>query len=345
LRNGATVNGQETGYGSQGWAARDLYFEMENIVGSNFGDSLTGNQQRNQINGLDGDDIIFGYGNVDYLKGGAGNDTLNGGASSDYAIFDGNAADYTLTKTSSTTVTVVGPDGTDSLIDIEYFQFDDATLNIWGLAQATLPEQARMIAEFIEAEGLGKPLIVGHSLGGAIAETLALNHPDQVGALALICPATDDVEKTPDAFKGIDIPVPALIPVVAHLLAGALSLLMERKIFAQIFAPEPVGPDFLVRGGAILGRTPQGFIAAAQDLAMTRASVADVLGREAEIKVPVGVLYGASDAILDPQKHGAAFAEKTGGSYADLDGRGHMIPFTAPADCAAFVREMAARIG
>ena len=46
-----------------------------------------------------------------------------------------------------------------------------------GIDQATLPEQARMIAEFIEAEGLGKPLIVGHSLGGAIAETLGAEPP------------------------------------------------------------------------------------------------------------------------------------------------------------------------
>jgi pimeloyl-ACP methyl ester carboxylesterase len=38
-----------------------------------------------------------------------------------------------------------------------------------GAAQATLPEQARMIAEFIATEKLGKPLVVGHSLGGAIA--------------------------------------------------------------------------------------------------------------------------------------------------------------------------------
>jgi Ca2+-binding RTX toxin-like protein len=136
LRNGAPVNGQETGYGSRGDAVRDLYFEIENLVGSNFDDHLTGNNGRNYLSGLDGDDFLFGYGGGDYFKGGAGNDTINGGGGSDFAIFDGNRADYTITRSSTTDVTVTGADGTDSLISVEYFQFDDETANIWQFAIA-----------------------------------------------------------------------------------------------------------------------------------------------------------------------------------------------------------------
>jgi Ca2+-binding RTX toxin-like protein len=132
LRNGAVVNGQETGYGTGGDAARDLYFEIENLVGSRFDDSLTGNAGRNQLNGLEGDDMLFGYGGVDYLMGGAGNDTINGGGSSDYALFSGVSSGYTLTRAGNT-VTAVGADGTDTLIDVEYFRFDDTEISIWSL--------------------------------------------------------------------------------------------------------------------------------------------------------------------------------------------------------------------
>ncbi|NRB36198.1 MAG: alpha/beta hydrolase [Rhodobacteraceae bacterium] len=213
-----------------------------------------------------------------------------------------------------------------------------------GPAQASLPEQARMIAEFIKAEGLGQPLVVGHSLGGAIAEVLALNHPDQVGALALLCPATNRVEVLPKAFKGIDIPKPALIPVIGHSLAGAMSVLTEKQVFAEVFKPEPIAPEFLERGGGMLGRRPASFIAAAQDLAYSRASVDDILGREAELTLPIGVLYGAVDNILDPDHHGKSFADKTGATYEELPDRGHMIPLTAPKDCADFIRKIAARL-
>lgn len=214
-----------------------------------------------------------------------------------------------------------------------------------GADQATLPEQARMIAEFIETENLGKPLVVGHSLGGAIAETLALNHPDQVGALALICPATNRVDILPEAFKGIDVPYPWLIPVIGNTLAGAMSLVTENKVFSEVFKPEPVAPEFLERGGGILGRRPQGFIAAAQDLAQSRASVDDIVGREGELTLPIGVLFGAADNILDPTYHGKEFSEKTGAEYSELPDRGHMIPLTAPRECADFIRRMAAQIG
>lgn len=213
-----------------------------------------------------------------------------------------------------------------------------------GPDRAALTEQARMIAEFIQAENLGKPLVVGHSLGGAIAETLALNHPDQVGALALLCPATSEVDKLPDAFKGIDVPYPWLVPVIGHTLAGAMSLLTGKKIFGEIFAPEPIADGFLERGGGILGRRPESFIAAAQDLAKSRESVNEILGRESELQLPIGVLFGASDNILDPAHHGKTFAEKTGGEYAELPDRGHMIPLTAPEDCAKFIRKMAAKV-
>ncbi|SHJ60545.1 serralysin, partial [Palleronia salina] len=99
-----------------------------------FDDRLTGSEARNQLNGLGGDDFLFGYGGIDYLKGGLGDDTINGGAGSDYALFDGDRASYTLTRSSGTEVTVSGPDGTDSLANVEYFRFDDMDVTIWELA-------------------------------------------------------------------------------------------------------------------------------------------------------------------------------------------------------------------
>ncbi|UYV39627.1 hypothetical protein N4R57_19920 [Rhodobacteraceae bacterium D3-12] len=132
LSNGAVTNGRETGYGSVGDARSDLYVEIENLVGSRFDDELRGSSERNQLSGLEGDDFLFGYGGVDYLMGGLGNDVIDGGGGSDYALFTGNAADYTLTR-SGNNVTVVGADGTDQLIDVEYFRFDDGDVTIWDL--------------------------------------------------------------------------------------------------------------------------------------------------------------------------------------------------------------------
>ncbi|HHB80868.1 MAG TPA: type I secretion target repeat-containing protein, partial [Aliiroseovarius sp.] len=136
LSNGTMVGGKETGYGSRGDAARDLYFEIENLVGSRFDDELRGSSGRNQLNGLEGDDFIFGYGGTDYIKGGLGDDTIDGGAGSDYALFTGDRSGYTLTRgtgADANQVTVTGADGTDYLTDVEYFRFDDTDVTIWSL--------------------------------------------------------------------------------------------------------------------------------------------------------------------------------------------------------------------
>ena len=69
-----------------------------------------------------------------------------------------------------------------------------------------------------------------------------------------------------------------------------------------------------------------------------------LLARCPRDSAPTGVLFGAADAVLAPALHGKAFvAAVPGATYAELDGRGHMAPLTAPGDCAAFVREVAGR--
>ena len=129
LSNGAVVNGMETGSGTGGDAARDLYFEMENIVGTNFVDNITGNNGKNQLNGLNGDDFLFGLGGGDQLKGGAGSDILNGGGGTDTAVFDGDLSDYSFTQINATTALVSGPgNDVDRAIKIELFEFDDQTV-------------------------------------------------------------------------------------------------------------------------------------------------------------------------------------------------------------------------
>ncbi|UYV37197.1 hypothetical protein N4R57_19935 [Rhodobacteraceae bacterium D3-12] len=120
------------GYGSQGDAARDLYTSIENLGGTSFDDILAGDHERNQLRGLAGDDLLIGNGGVDYITGGLGNDLIDGGSGSDYAVFSGDFDEYEVTRVDDT-VQVTGPDGIDTLTDVEYFLFDDAMRNIWSL--------------------------------------------------------------------------------------------------------------------------------------------------------------------------------------------------------------------
>ncbi|MEV8504152.1 hypothetical protein AB0368_04875 [Actinoplanes sp. NPDC051475] len=54
----------------------DNVLEVENLDGSAYGDTLTGDGGANQLKGLGGDDVIDGGPGTDLLDGGDGRDTL-----------------------------------------------------------------------------------------------------------------------------------------------------------------------------------------------------------------------------------------------------------------------------
>jgi Ca2+-binding RTX toxin-like protein len=72
--NAAVNVNLETGLGKGGHAEGDVLTGIENLIGSNFDDVLTGNGDVNMIDGGDGNDIITGGHNNDKMFGGNGDD-------------------------------------------------------------------------------------------------------------------------------------------------------------------------------------------------------------------------------------------------------------------------------
>ena len=82
-----------------------------------------------------GNDAIIGGAGNNAFDGGAGNDTVNGGAGDDTAVFGGNIADSTITRV-GTTFTVTGTDGTDTITNVEHFQFANGTVDALSINDA-----------------------------------------------------------------------------------------------------------------------------------------------------------------------------------------------------------------
>jgi Ca2+-binding RTX toxin-like protein len=70
-------------------AEGDALFEIENIIGSAYNDSLKGDALANALIGGSGDDLIDGLAGDDFLEGGQGSDTITGGEGSDTASYQG----------------------------------------------------------------------------------------------------------------------------------------------------------------------------------------------------------------------------------------------------------------
>jgi pimeloyl-ACP methyl ester carboxylesterase len=208
-------------------------------------------------------------------------------------------------------------------------------------APADLSTQAAMVAALIDKLGLDRPLVVGHSLGGAIALALALDHPDKVGALALLAPLTHEQEDPPAVFKGLTITSPLERRLVAWTLAIPASIKNSRKTLEQIFGPDAVPKDFATRGGGLLSLRPRAFLGASSDLQALPAALPQQQARYGELRMPVHILYGKDDRILDWKRNGKGLADKVRHARLELTEGGHMLPITHPELCAAFIEAAA----
>ena len=108
-------------------------------------------------------------------------------------------------------------------------------------------------------------------------------------------------------------------------------------------APEPIPPDFGVKGGGQLGLRPSHFIAASEDLAALAEDLPAMTLRYGAMQLPVSVLFGRGDRILDPRQQGETLAAELPGATLTLVDGGHMLPVTQPDLTAQFIRDAAAR--
>ncbi|WP_371766852.1 DUF4347 domain-containing protein [Massilia sp.] len=79
---GVTVN-LATGVATDNWGNTDKLVSIEDVSGSRYADTLTGNAADNSLNADDGNDTLSGDAGNDWLDAGAGSDSLLGGAGMD----------------------------------------------------------------------------------------------------------------------------------------------------------------------------------------------------------------------------------------------------------------------
>jgi Ca2+-binding RTX toxin-like protein/beta-glucanase (GH16 family) len=122
-----TIDLNNTGPQDTGGAGVDTLVSMENVVGSDYADVITGDGNPNVLDGGKGDDVLSGGKGADTLLGGDGNDLLEGGPGGD--LLDGGAGVNTASYGSATgairvDLTLSGPqytgkEGYDTLLNIQ----------------------------------------------------------------------------------------------------------------------------------------------------------------------------------------------------------------------------------
>jgi aminoacrylate hydrolase len=204
--------------------------------------------------------------------------------------------------------------------------FDNRGLGLSALANRepltieAMMEDARAL---LDAAEWTSAHVVGHSMGGVIAQRLALSHPHRVKSLALLCTVAcgaDAVRMTPRMIW---------ISLRTHLGTRAL----RRRAFLELICPPEsladrdcalLATEFAPLFGHDLAEQPQ--IALRQALALRRHDCTGELSRLASI--PTLVLSARHDPIAPPQ-HGRKLATLISGArFVEITSASHGVPIT-----------------
>ena len=211
--------------------------------------------------------------------------------------------------------------------------------------KAGVAAQGRLVLDFIGALQLPQPpLLVGHSLGGTIALSAALQDPRAIAGLALLAPLTHQARDVPEPFRLFALRRTWLRRFIAHTVAVPLAVLSSRGALAFMFGPETAPRDFPVRGGGLLGLRPSAFCAASEDMLGVEGDLPYQQQRYGEQRLPVAVMFGDGDRVLDWRNQGEGLRRKLPSASLELlSGAGHMLPVTRPQEVAAWLEGIARR--
>ncbi len=198
---------------------------------------------------------------------------------------------------------------------------------------------ARALLALMDALGIERPLLVGHSMGGAVALALALEHPERVSGLALIAPLTQMQNHVPDPFGGLAIATHWERMLIAWQLVAPVMRWGKRPPTDPLFYPDEAPPDFDSHGGGLLFGRPGQFVAASADMLAANEDLAWMMTRYPRLQVPVRILFGREDRILNPALHGECLLHELPNARLDLVEGGHMLPVTRPEVVASWVRD------
>jgi pimeloyl-ACP methyl ester carboxylesterase len=143
-----------------------------------------------------------------------------------------------------------------------------------------LDRYADILASFIQAAALDRPILVGHSLGGAVAQSLAARRPELIRGLVLVDSAAPSGLKTPEERHPAIETMRTNPQVLAYALKAVVPALSDDVFFASLVADARKMAENAWIGNAV---------------ALSRF---DYTGKLSGFGKPVLVIWGRKDSIV-----------------------------------------------
>ena len=184
----------------------------------------------------------------------------------------------------------------------------------------TLADMASDAVAVLDAAGVERAHVMGCSMGGMIAQRLAIDHPDRLLSMTSVMSRTGEPgygESSPEAFA-----------VLTGKPAQSRDEYIERQVAAHhVYGskPEWLDDEFIAaRAAAAYDRCfcPAGVVRQMMAIGVD-GSRTDALR---SVQVPTLVLHGSRDTLIDPSGGRQTAEVIPGACYVEIDGMGHDYP-------------------
>jgi pimeloyl-ACP methyl ester carboxylesterase len=199
----------------------------------------------------------------------------------------------------------------------------------------SVPMMADDASGLLRELGIEKTHVCGISMGGMIAQELALSHPEQVQALVLGC-------TTPGGSRGVQ-PAPEVVALLVPV-PGTSPEEQFRKAWPAIVTPEFVEreQEFLeetLRVG-LTNLTPVDTMVRQ----MTAIQAFDTCDRLPQIQAATFIIHGDMDRLIPPQNAEILHEGIPGSTLRLVPGAAHMFFWEKPAESAQAIVEFVSSV-
>ncbi|MEY2956350.1 MAG: hypothetical protein RL123_1078 [Pseudomonadota bacterium] len=210
-----------------------------------------------------------------------------------------------------------------------------------GAAGLTPEGQARILAAAARELGVRRPVVVGHSYGGAVALAWALGAPQETGAVVVLAGATMPWPGGLGLWYALTASSFGQSTVLPFAAAFAPDSAAARAV-AAIFAPEPVPAGYVEGVGAGLSLRRETLATNARQVNALRPALVAMSARYGTLDLPVEVVHGTKDRIVPVEIHAEPLAAALPRARLTLiEGAGHMPHHTRQDEVVAAIRRAA----
>ncbi len=187
-----------------------------------------------------------------------------------------------------------------------------------------LEVQGARLRAGLQALGVERYVLVGHSWSGALVLDWALRWPEEVAGLGIIAGATMDWGGGLGARYRL-LSHPVLGAPASAIARRLVTRGMIRSALAEIFEPQPVPPRYEVEGGVDMALRSGTFRLNAQALDCLHPQIVENLPEYGRIDCPVEIIHGTADRLVPAAIHAEPLSRILPHNRLTLlDGVGHM---------------------